>query len=45
MKQNEQTLATLLHNRECPFGYQCMATDCIECVKIRMEKRCASDGI
>ena len=45
MKQNEQTLAALLHNRECPFGYQCKATDCIECVKIRMEKRSDSGGV
>ena len=44
MKQNDQILAALLHSRECPFGYQCMATDCIECVKIRMEKGGVEDG-
>ena len=38
MEQNEQTLAGLLHARECPFDYQCMATDCMECVKMHMEK-------
>ena len=43
MKQNEQTLAGLLHDRECPFDYQCVATDCMECVKIHMEKG-ATDG-
>ena len=44
MSHNNQTLATLLHNRECPFGYQCMATDCIECLKAYMEKGGADDG-
>lgn len=44
MKQSNQILAALLHGRECPFGYQCMATDCVECVKIRMEKGGAEDG-
>lgn len=38
MKQNEHTLAALLHDRECPYDYQCMATDCMECVKKHMEK-------
>ena len=38
MKQNDQTLVTLLYDRECPFDYQCMANDCIECVKMHMEK-------
>ena len=38
MGHSNQTLAALLHGRECPFGYQCKNTDCIECVKIRMEK-------
>lgn len=45
MEHNNQTLAALLHSRECPFGYQCMATDCIECVKIRMEKGSDADGL
>ena len=45
MAPSNQPLAALLHIRECPFGYQCKATDCIECVKIRMEKGCDSDGI
>ena len=44
MEKNEQTLAALLHGRECPFGYECMATDCVECVKIHMEKG-ATDGL
>ncbi len=38
MEQSNQTLAGLLHERECPFDYQCMATDCMECVKMHMEK-------
>jgi hypothetical protein len=38
MEQGEQLMADLLHNRECPVGYQCLATDCIECLKLHMEK-------
>lgn len=38
MQQNEDTLVTLLYDRECPFGYQCMTNDCMECVKMHMEK-------
>ena len=38
MKQSNQILAALLHSRECPFGYKCKATDCVECVKKHMEK-------
>ena len=37
-KMHGQKLATLLHDRECPFGYQCKANDCMECVKKHMEK-------
>lgn len=43
MKARMYGMAALLHERECPFDYQCMATDCIECVKIHMEKG-ATDG-
>ena len=28
----------LLHGRECPFGYRCLAVDCLECMEINMEK-------
>ena len=38
MKPGNQTLAALLHGRECPFGYQCMTMDCVKCVKMHMEK-------
>lgn len=44
MKQSDQTLANLLHERECPYDYQCLATDCMECVKIHMEKGENKDG-
>ena len=44
MGSSNQTLVTLLHNRECPFDYQCKAVDCVECVKIHMEKEGAEDG-
>lgn len=30
-------LSTLLYERECPYDYQCLATDCMECIKMHME--------
>lgn len=38
MSQNEQTFASLLYERKCPFDYQCLSTDCMECMKMHMEK-------
>ena len=43
MEQREQPMVDLLYSRECPFAYQCLSTDCIECVKMHMEKG-AADG-
>lgn len=43
MEQSNQTLTTLLHDRECPFDYQCLSNDCMECAKMHMEKG-ATDG-
>lgn len=34
---NTQTTRQLLHGRECPFGYRCLAVDCLECLAIREE--------
>lgn len=31
-------LAMLLHGKECPVGYKCLAPDCIECIQIYMEQ-------
>ena len=38
MTQNENSFTTLLYERKCPFDYQCLSTDCMECVKMHMEK-------
>ena len=38
MGSNDQNVATALHNRECPVDYQCMDTDCIECLKLHQQK-------
>lgn len=38
MEQDEQIMVTLLHNRECPVGYRCLAVDCIECMKKYIEE-------
>lgn len=42
MEQKQQITATMLHNKECPVGYNCLATDCVECLKIHMEKGAAN---
>lgn len=26
-----QEAAMVLHNKQCPYGYRCRASDCIEC--------------
>lgn len=26
-----QEVAMMLHNKQCPYGYRCRASDCIEC--------------
>lgn len=44
MKKCNQILADLLHGGECPFGYKCIATDCVECVKKHMEKEGVEGG-
>ena len=44
MEMCNQILADLLHGGECPFGYQCIANDCVECVKIHMEKEGVEGG-
>lgn len=37
--ENEKSMEILLHAHECPFNYQCMAVDCVECVKIYTEQQ------
>lgn len=38
MEQDEQIMAKLLYDRECPVGFQCLDMNCIECVKKHMER-------
>lgn len=38
MEQSDQNAAMLLHSRECPFDYKCAAQDCVDCLKVYMEK-------
>lgn len=44
MEIHAATLAALLHRCECCFDFKCLATDCIECVKIHMERKGEKDG-
>ena len=37
MMNNSEMLSSLLHNKECPFGYRCLANDCIECAELQPE--------
>lgn len=39
MKTENQNIAAMLYERECPFGYQCCSTDCIECIKLHTEEK------
>lgn len=38
MGSNDENAATLLHNRQCHVNYQCLDTDCIECIKLHRKK-------
>lgn len=38
MDTSNARVANLLHDRQCPYDYKCLATDCIECIKQYMEK-------
>ena len=38
MEPSNQSLSSLLYDRQCPYDYQCLSNDCIECVKMHMEK-------
>lgn len=42
MQTENKSLAVLLHDRECPFGYQCLSPDCIECMKLHAEEQSAA---
>ena len=39
MKTENQRIAVILYDRECPFGYQCFSPDCIECMKLHIEEK------
>ena len=46
MSDNEQRpldlahdgLAMILHTKDCPVEYKCLALDCIECLQIYMDR-------
>lgn len=44
METPAETVAALLHGRECPFDFQCLSTDCVECMEIHLEKEGEKDG-
>lgn len=39
-----EALAGLLHGSTCPMGYNCRATDCVECLEKHAEKEAADNG-
>jgi hypothetical protein len=36
--QGQEELAMLIHGHTCPLGYRCLASDCVECIQIYMER-------
>lgn len=38
MESTNENVGSILHEKQCPFGYQCLTTDCMECAKLYMEK-------
>lgn len=39
-----ELIAKLLLSQECPFGYDCLAMDCMACVNLRLEGKEKDDG-
>lgn len=36
----DKNTATILHAGECPHDYECLAMDCMECMKMHQEREC-----
>lgn len=34
---NSEMMSSLFHNKDCPFGYQCLANDCMQCAELQPE--------
>lgn len=41
--EDNNPLITLLYNRECPFSYCCLSSDCMECLKLHAEDNYSED--
>ena len=37
-------VAMLLQSGDCPLGYRCLAMDCMDCLKIYMDRGGGNDG-
>ena len=40
---DERKIDGLLYDQECPFGYRCLAVDCMECVDLHTDIEGACD--
>ena len=38
---NSESISSLLHNQDCPFDYNCLAMDCLQCAQMQQERSLA----
>lgn len=39
----QNSMAEMLINQKCPFGYQCKDVNCMECIEISREEKHEAD--
>jgi hypothetical protein len=42
--QDQDGLAMLLYEQDCPVGYNCLATDCMECLEMYADMEGETNG-
>ena len=43
MLSGNEDISLLLHLQQCPFNYQCLANDCMECAELQQTGSCEDD--
>ena len=38
-----EDISSLLHLQQCPFNYQCLSIDCMECAELQQSGSCEDD--
>ena len=41
---SQQDMAALIHGQSCPAGYRCLASDCMECLQMYIDRGGENSG-